>query len=49
MYVTDNVNERNVICSAVGSQDNYLNCPASARIISSFDFKHRPAYNISFI
>ena len=25
-----------------------LNCPASARIISSFDFKHRTAYNISF-
>ena len=23
--------------------------PASARIISSFDFKHRTAYNISFI
>ena len=32
-----------------GSQDNCLNCPASARIISSFDFKHRTAYNISFI
>ena len=29
-----------------GSWDN---CPASARIISSFDFKHRTAYNISFI
>ena len=28
---------------------NCLNCPASARIISSFDFKHRTAYNISFI
>ena len=26
-----------------------LNCPASARIISSFDFKHRTLYNISFI
>ena len=25
------------------------NCPASARIISSFDFKHRTSYNISFI
>ena len=32
-----------------GSWDNCLNCPASARIISSFDFKHRTAYNISFI
>ena len=32
-----------------GSQDNCLNCLASARIISSFDFKHRTAYNISFI
>ena len=40
--------ERNVICSAVfETQDNCLNCPASARIISSFDFKHRTAYNIS--
>ena len=29
-----------------GSRDNCLNCPASARIISSFDFKHRTAYNI---
>ena len=29
-----------------GSCDNCLNCPASARIISSFDFKHRTAYNI---
>ena len=29
-----------------GSWDNCLNCPASARIISSFDFKHRIAYNI---
>ena len=29
-----------------GSSDNCLNCPASARIISSFDFKHRTAYNI---
>ena len=29
-----------------GSWDNCLNCPASARIISSFDFKHRTAYNI---
>ena len=26
-----------------GSWDNCLNCPASARIISSFDFKHRTA------
>ena len=32
-----------------GSWDNCLNCPTSARIISSFDFKHRTAYNISFI
>ena len=32
-----------------GSQDNCLNCPASARIISSFDFKHRTSYNTSFI
>ena len=32
-----------------GSWDNCLNCPASARIISSFDFKHRTSYNISFI
>ena len=31
-----------------GSWDNCLNCPASARIISSFDFKHRTSYNISF-
>ena len=29
--------------------DNCLNCPASARIISSFDFKHRTSYNISLI
>ena len=27
---------------------NCLNCPESARIISSFDFKHRTSYNISF-
>ena len=26
-----------------------LYCPASARIISSFDFKHRTSYNTSFI
>ena len=32
-----------------GSRDNCLNCPASARIISSFDFKHRTSYNTSFI
>ena len=32
-----------------GSWDNCSNCPASARIISSFDFKHRTSYNISFI
>ena len=32
-----------------GSWDNCLNCPASARIMSSFDFKHRTAYNISFV
>ena len=32
-----------------GSCDNCLNCPASARIISSVDFKHRTSYNISFI
>ena len=32
-----------------GSWDNCLNCPASARIISSFDFKHRTSYNTSFI
>ena len=32
-----------------GSWDNCLNCPASARIISSFDFKHRTSYNISFV
>ena len=31
------------------SWDNCLNCPASARIISSFDFKHRTSYNISFV
>ena len=29
--------------------ENCLNCAASARIISSFDFKHRTSYNISFI
>ena len=28
-----------------GSWGNCLNCPASARIISSFDFKHRTSYN----
>ena len=28
--------------------DNCLNCPASTRIISSFDFKRRTSYNISF-
>ena len=28
-----------------GLWDNCLNCPASARIISSFDFKHRTSYN----
>ena len=44
--------ERNVIWKNVilfffsGSWDNCLNCPASARIISSFDFIHRTAYNI---
>ena len=32
-----------------GSWDNCLNCPASARIISSFDFKHRTSYNTLFI
>ena len=32
-----------------GSWDNCLNCPASARIISSLDFKYRTSYNISFI
>ena len=32
-----------------GSWDNCLNCPASARIISSFDFKHCTSYNVSFI
>ena len=32
-----------------GSRDNCLNCPVSARIISSFDFKHRTSYNTSFI
>ena len=31
------------------SRDNCLNCPASARIISSFDFKHRTSRNISLI
>ena len=31
-----------------GSWDNCLNCPASARIISSVDFKHRTSYNPSF-
>ena len=30
-------------------ENNCLNCPTSARIISSFDFKHRTAYNISFM
>ena len=29
--------------------DNCLNCPASARIMSSVDFKHRTSYNTSFI
>ena len=32
-----------------GSWDNCLNCPASARIISSVDFKHRTSYNTSFV
>ena len=32
-----------------GSWDSCLNCPASARIISSVDFKHRTSYNTSFI
>ena len=32
-----------------GSWDNCLNCPVSARIISSFDFKHRTSYNTSFL
>ena len=32
-----------------GSWDNCLNCPVSARIISSFDFKHLTSYNTSFI
>ena len=31
-----------------GSWDNCLNCPASARIIFSVDFKHRTSYNTSF-
>ena len=30
------------------SWDNCLNYPASARIISSLDFKYRTSYNISF-
>ena len=29
--------------------DNLSNCPASARIISSVDFKHRTSYNTSFM
>ena len=32
-----------------GSWDNCLNCPVSARIISSLDFKYRTSCNISFI
>ena len=28
---------------------NCLNCPVNARIISSFDFKHRTSYHTSFI
>ena len=31
-----------------GSWDSCLNCPASARIISSVDFKHHTSYNTSF-
>ena len=30
-------------------ENHCLNCPASARIISSFDFKHHTSDNISFI
>ena len=30
------------------SWDNCLNCPVSARIISSFSFKHRTSYHIFF-
>ena len=29
--------------------NNCLNCPASARIISSLDFEYRTSYNTSFI
>ena len=32
-----------------GSWDNCLNCPVSARIMSSVDFKHRTSYNTCFI
>ena len=31
-----------------GSRDNCLNCPVSARIMSSVDLKHRTSYNTSF-
>ena len=37
-----------IIMNFSGSWDSCLNCPASARIISSVDFKHRTSYNTSF-
>ena len=46
-------NEDMILALAVESPEFFrfmrhycLNCPASARIISSFDFKHRTAHNI---
>ena len=47
-HLLDNLSNCLMNLNFSGSRDNCLNCPASARIISSFDFKHRTSYNISF-
>ena len=48
-HLLDNLSNCLMNLKNSGSWDNCLNCPASARIISSFDFKHRTSYNTSFI
>ena len=50
-HLLDNLSNclMNLKNSGDSTGDICLNCPASARIISSFDFKYRTSYNISFI
>ena len=38
-----------MILALAGQFKQLSHCPASARIISSVDFKHRTSYNTSFI